>query len=305
VTRSWTLVCALCLVVAAPAHAQQSDAATSETDLLKQRAQQLLSEGNALAREGDFATAVVKFRTAYELYPSPKLLLNIGTSLRQLGQYAEALTIYEHYVVDPSADPERISELEGIMRELNGHVGRLIIDLDHRDAKLSIDGQLIREFARGVRLNPGPHVVLVEKATYLPGVERVHIRAGEVTEVSLSLRREGDAEPSNLRAIGTYGAFGLGGAALIVGTVLGVVALETQAEMDDNCAEQGAFAGYCDGAALDLAGEARAQGIASIALIATGVLAVGGGTLLLVGAADDEASIAIRLGPSLRVEARF
>ena len=48
--------------------------------VLKQKAQELLTEGNRLAGEGDFGAALLKFRTAYELYSSPKLLLNIEYS---------------------------------------------------------------------------------------------------------------------------------------------------------------------------------------------------------------------------------
>src|SRR5262245_25190139 len=65
----------------------------------KAQARLLLSQGNALFERGDLRGALVAFRAAYALYPSPKLLVNCAAAERELGDLAGAANDLRHYLV--------------------------------------------------------------------------------------------------------------------------------------------------------------------------------------------------------------
>ncbi len=63
-------------------------------------ARALFEEANGLARRGEHARALERFRAAYALFPSPRILLNMSTTLRALGQDLEAAVGYERWFSD-------------------------------------------------------------------------------------------------------------------------------------------------------------------------------------------------------------
>lgn len=280
-------------------------------DELKAKAQELLSEGNSLAAEGDFGNALVKFRAAYELYSSPKLLLNIGTSLRQIGRNAEAAETYETYLGHPDADPEREQELSDLIEELDKLVGRLEIKVEERDAKVSLDGKVLRDLAKGeaIRVDPGEHTIIAEKKGRPPAVRHVKVRAKQKLRVVMSLD-EPDQEPEgpDAREVIGYTLVGLGGAAIVVGAVLGGVALGTKSDADALCADSGDFAGYCSPEGSDLLKTARTEGVAATATFIAGFAVVVGGFAIAVSALldDDDSELEVGIGPgAVTVRGRF
>ncbi|MBW2456846.1 MAG: hypothetical protein JRI68_20180 [Deltaproteobacteria bacterium] len=252
---------------------------------LKDKAQELLTEGNRLAGEGDFGAALLKFRTAHELYPSPKLLLNIGTSLRYVGRNAEAAATYEEYLAHGDADPSREAELRRILEELEGLIGRLELTLGEPDVRVSLDGELIRDVQDGmvVRVDPGRHTVVAEKDGRQPTVR--HVSVGELPD------------PVNLRAVGGWALVALGGAGIVAGAVLGAIAQTRRSEADDHCATEGHFDGYCSPAGAELNDEARTLGGAATIAFVGGFAAGVAGLALVFTAEDEPVTGAIELGP--------
>ncbi len=273
-------------------------------DELKQKAQELLTEGNALAREGDFGAALTKFRTAYELYPSPKLLLNIGTSLRHTGRYAEAAETYEAYLAHPDAEPARTREVEGLVDELDQLVGRLEVTVSDPDARVSLDGHTLRKLGRELRVDPGRHTLVAEKAGREPTVRHFSVGPKQLARVDLIIAEPGEPppEPTPVRAIVGYGVAGLGGAAMIVGGIIGAVALSTKGDADDHCAESGPFAGYCNAEGTELSDEARAQGVAATTVFILGFATFATGLAVAITAPDPNEDVQVSIGPgSVRV----
>ncbi len=272
------------------------------SDALKQKAQELLTEGNRLAGEGDFGAALLKFRTAYELYSSPKLLLNIGTSLRYVGRNAEAVVTYERYLAHPEADPSREAELRGILNDLERFVGRLEITVAESDVRVSLDGELLRDVGRRavVQVDPGRHTVVAEKANRQPTVRHLSVEAQETVAVALVLAEPGEEppDPVSLRRVGGWSLVALGGAGIVAGAVVGAVAQAKRSEADDHCATEGHFAGYCSPTGADLNDQARTLGgAATIAFV--GGFAVGvAGLALAFTAEDDPVTGTLNLDPS-------
>lgn len=282
---------------------------------LKQKAQELLSEGNRLASEGDFGAALLKYRAAYELYPSVKLLLNIGTGLRHMGRNAEAAAVYERYLADSQADPARAQELRRILEELDQLVGWIDVTVSEPGVRLSLDGRVLRKHERSkpVRVDPGVHTLVGDKPGRTPTVRQVPVEARQTAEVTLALTEPGvePAEPVAVQLIVGYSVFGLGVAGVVAGGIIGVVALSDDADADQYCADEGPYAGYCEPEGAALAADARDLGTAStVVMLASAAVGIAGLTIALTAPEqDEESAVTARLvvgpAPGARVEARW
>jgi len=155
----------------------------------KSRASKLLEQGNRLSNDGEYVEALEKFRAAHDIYPSPKLLLNIGTMLRQLGRNVEAADIYEKYLHDPESDPKQREFLTRTLDEINSVVGHMHITVDPKDAAVSLDGAALIVPAEGadVRVEPGTHKIVGEKKGFPPALTTISLKRGETRTVELKL----------------------------------------------------------------------------------------------------------------------
>ena len=247
----------------------------------KARAHALLMEGNALAGEGDFGTALEKFRAAYDLFPSVKLLLNIGTSLRHVGRNAEAAHTYERYLAHPEADPARSEELRRILKEIDQVTGRLRIEVNQPGARVRLNGTLLdlTGNALTLRVDPTEHNIVAQKAGFVTVVRTVVVPVREQVVVKLILVRPGTPPPvvidesagTTQRVVGyAFGAVGLG--ALVAGSIFGLLALSTAADAAEHCRSDEPT--VCDAEGESLGDTTQVQATASTGLfIAGGALA--------------------------------
>jgi hypothetical protein len=277
----------------------------------------LLREGNALVAEADFTAALEKFQAAYALYPSAKLLINIGTSLRYLGRNADAARSYERYLAHPEADPQRRAELERILDEISLVTGLLHIEVDPPDTIVRVDGHTLtgRAGARTFRVDPGEHTLVGERAGFATVVRTVSIARGAEQEVPLVLTRPGAPSPRVVEVAGpdatstagyVVGAIGLGGLAL--GAIVGGLALSNDAAADEHCLPDAPS--VCDQQGVELGDTAYTQGIVSVIGLAAGG-ALGALGLVLVLAAPDSSEdggapvVTLRVGPRVEAALRF
>lgn len=299
---------AIAMLSIRPAWAGPKEPVTGDEAAVKRKARELLQDGYRLVNRGDFAAALPKFNAAYELYPSPNLLLNIGTSLLHTGRYAAAATAYERYLADPAADPAREGELRRVLSEIDDLVGWIQIRHSEPGVRVRLDGRLLDEPGRQrkVRADPGPHSVVAEKPGRDPAVHHVSVKARQTAEVNLVMTDVGEpAQPVPVRAIVGYGAAGLGVAALVVGGIIGGMSVSTSADAEAECPDDGDFAGYCTERGVDLVAQARSEGTASVITLAAGGLAVVVGLAVAWTGSDDEEPattglISIGPGPMLQ-----
>jgi hypothetical protein len=153
-----------------PAHAD----GTAEDE-----ARALFTEGNGLVKSGDYESALQRFRSAYERFPSVKILLNIGTVLRQLGRDAEAANAYEAYLRDPDGDPAKKPEVEKLLGEIDGRVAKLRVDLSDPDMVVLVDGEVAEKRGTSVsmRVAPGKHTIIGEKGGVAVVTKRIEVGA--------------------------------------------------------------------------------------------------------------------------------
>ena len=177
-----TLVLAPSLAVAQPAPAP---------DTQKMDAKQEMQTGVKLLEAKDYLGALAIFKDAYARFPSAKILLNIGTTLRLLDRNADAANAYQHYLDSKDTDPARKSEVENALAELDRTVATLAMTVTPPDAELQFaDDWVPAAQARVWRVPAGPITVHARAKGYLPSADSVNVAAGENKRVLIALVAE-------------------------------------------------------------------------------------------------------------------
>src|SRR3978361_1342685 len=167
--RALALVC----IVTAAASAQPAD---NKVD-----AQSLMQSGVKLLEAKDYLGALAVFKTAYERFPSTKILLNIGTTLKYLDRDADAANAYQRYIDANDPDPKRKAELAKLVDKIDKTTGRYEITPTPSDATVTIDDDDSLHVVRGKawRVPPGRHSVTVKAEGYETKTKSVEVKAGE------------------------------------------------------------------------------------------------------------------------------
>lgn len=267
------------VLLAAPTATAAAKPAPKPAD--KAAAKKLLAQGNQLVGEGDYVGALEKFRAAYDKFPSPKILLNIGTTLRQLGRNVEAAEVYERYSKDPEHDVAREKDVERVLAEIDAVVGHIVVTVDDPAATLRLDGKQIEPFSPGEsrRVEPGEHTLTAEKPGASPVVQSIIVKPRQEHLVNLRFAAPPPKQdPPSTNTTGRTVGFvlgGIGGVSLVAGVVVGIVAVAQSGSASSHC--------YNGGKACDQKGVELDQSAKTSATISTVGFAVGGG-LLAAGA---------------------
>src|SRR4051812_38869885 len=88
-------------------------------------AKALMQSGVKLLEAKDYLGALTVFNGAYARFPSAKILLNIGTTLKLLDRRADAANAYQRYLDSADSDPARRAEVTTVLAELDKSVGRV------------------------------------------------------------------------------------------------------------------------------------------------------------------------------------
>ena len=178
------------LVAIAPAHA--------EDEAARREARALVREGNRLLQEArDPAGALELFLSAYAKFPSPKILLNIGSAERELGHTAAAANAYARFLASPDATGALAKEAKTLLAELDRQLGQLAIRTTPSPAEIQLDdGRWEPVDALPTwRARPGAIDVRARAADHDVATTRATVRVGEVVEVALVLSRTAVAPP--------------------------------------------------------------------------------------------------------------
>jgi hypothetical protein len=240
----------------------------------KAAAKKLLAQGNQLVGEGDYLGALEKFRAAYDKFPSPKILLNIGTTLRQLGRNVEAADVYQKYTQDPEHDAAREKDVERMLGEIDAVVGHIVVTVDDPAATVRLDGKPIEPFTNGEsrRVEPGEHTLTAEKPGAATVVQSIVVKARQEHLVNLRFApvvpKVETPVNTTQRTLG-LALGGIGGVTLLAGVVVGAVAISQSGAASSHCLAGGKA---CDQKGVDLDQSAKTS-----ATISTVAFAVGGG----------------------------
>jgi len=162
-------------------------------------AQAALRRGNLAFDRGDYEAALASFRKARVIYPSNKILLNIGITLDLLRRGPEAISCLERFLLLEGRAPRRaIREARARIAALKRRLSCVEVKSGVPDATVTLGTMSIgRTPAARVCLEPGTYTLRVEKKGYATSVQRVLLGTGEHRELNVQIQplavRRGDA----------------------------------------------------------------------------------------------------------------
>jgi hypothetical protein len=158
----------------------------------KAEARALVQTGVALLNKKDYRGALAVFKDAYSKYPSAKILLNIGTTLKALGRDVEAANAYQEYLDAEDTDPARKSEIDALLAELDAKLAVLDLAVTPADAEMQLNlGTWIPAGPRRlVRIAPGSFAIKARREGYAPAERRGDAPVGVQTAVAVNLIEE-------------------------------------------------------------------------------------------------------------------
>lgn len=304
------LVCAALFAMPAWADASEADRATARA---------LALEGHDALKKQDYATAADRFGRADTLVHAPTLVVDWARALQGLGRFVEAHEKYELVLregVGDGAPKSWLRALEDAKKELDALKPRLawvtVILKEPSDASVKIDGVLVPPAAVGVKraADPGFPEVTVSALGYEPFKQTVTVGPGEAKSLEVSLRKlpEVEAAPaassaayrprqkSEARRVGSYIAFGLGGAGVVAGGVTGGLFLRKRSDLKSECHGE-----VCGSPSAKKISTYHLYGTISPIAFGVGVLGLGTGLVLLLTEpkAEESASAGFSVRPLL------
>ena len=316
---SRSIAAALALVftaLAAPVAAQ--DVATASA---------LFTRGLADMQAGNYDRGCPALEGSYKLEPLPGTLFTLAECENKRGRLATALARYDDYLLMVARMPpaqqkkhgDRVKIAETQKAALGPEVPMLTLSLSPRAPKGTVvkrDGTELMDAALGVALpvDPGEH----EVTTQAPGGEvtevRVTLGKGEKKQVTLKVKVASpppqvvpSAPPERLpetetthgpggQRVGAYVAGGVGVAGLILGGVMGGLALGKKSDIQKNCNFPDDPRGCNDTGLADVS-SARTMGtVSTIGFSIGGVGVVTAVVLLLTEPKRVTASRGVRVG---------
>ncbi len=126
----------------------------------------LLAEGVEYLQQKSYEQGLANLLAAYAKVPSPKILLDVASTLEDMGRTADAADTYRRYLADPHT-VDNVPEITEVLRRLDGQLTSLTIHVEPPLSEISIDGgafvKVRDELA--LRVRPGLHLVRVRNGT--------------------------------------------------------------------------------------------------------------------------------------------
>jgi hypothetical protein len=164
--------------------------AYGQTEADKKQAQTLQVTGVRLMDRGDNRAALDKFEAAFRLFPSPKILFNMGKAHHALGQEVEAVGDLERFLDEaPYAPKESRDEAERLVAALHPKLSYLDLVTDDVGSLISVDGHQIgaAPLPRPLVVPPGAHEVRFDKPGMTAETRTVSPVAGQKLRVYVKL----------------------------------------------------------------------------------------------------------------------
>lgn len=158
--------------------------------------------------DGDAASALVKFQSAYDLSREPRLLWNLAACQKQLRHYAQLEGLLKRFLAEGGAaitDQER-SEANALLETIAPFLADATIQVNEEGAEIYIDELLVgRTPLPGlVRLDLGARKIRVEKTGFVRYEDTLKVTGGSAVTLTVELRRE--VHEGNLRVYADSGA---------------------------------------------------------------------------------------------------
>ena len=141
-------------------------------------------------KEGDYRSAMIEFKRAYELAPNYKVLYNLGQTSLELQDYAAALRSFERYLSDGGKDvaAARRAQVEGDIEKLKKRVARIEVTTNVPDAEVFLDDVSVGKtpLSAPIAVSAGRRKVSAVKAG-ITAMRVVDIAGGDSLTVALEI----------------------------------------------------------------------------------------------------------------------
>ena len=262
----------------------------------KQLAEALFQDGRDLLEKGQYTEACAKFAASQRVEPKLGTLLNLATCHEHEGQTATAWAEFVEAAAraERAEDTERVAFAHEHAANLEKQLARIVIASDaEAGAALTLDGTSLEPSALGtaVPVDPGAHVLAATATGKQPWRTTFTVVAGPsetrldipplVPVPRLGLDTPLPAPLSNehaSRKLPGWVAIAIGAVGIGVGSYAGIRALSLRPAAQRECPTD-----TCAQSGLDRWSDVRTNANVSTVAFATGLVALGVGTWLLVG----------------------
>lgn len=289
--RPRALIAALALVALA------SVASVARAGDEREESRAAFRRGVAAIEKGDWEAGKAELARAYELFPHPSILLNLGIARAKTADFAGAERDLVRFLADDAqATSDEVETARRTLADVKTHLGTLRIRVAPPSAKVLIDAQPVALGADGtaeVRLTLGAHRVHAEAGGHA-SEERSFAVGSDPVGAQLGVDLEPEPEPDvhqgpTSRQLVAFSLLGAGTASLGLGIFAGLRALSLADEYNTP-----GEARYQDASVKDTGIAFRTT--ADVAFILAGGLAVGGLVLLLTAPRGPAVIVAPALG---------
>ena len=154
-------------------------------------AQGLMTEGVKRLQVQAYDQALANFLEAYNRLPSPKILLDVAATLREMGRLADAANTYQRYLTDPATGSERVAEVKRVMMALDEQLTILTVRVQPHGSELSIDAGPFVPVGSSLqtRVRPGPHAIRIRHNGAVSELD-INTFEGETKDVTATVQDE-------------------------------------------------------------------------------------------------------------------
>ena len=271
------------------------DAEAAPTPKERAQANTAWTAGKRLVSQKKLSEAIESFRRANELDPKSQYQLDLARALAANKSLVEARQLCEAIAASKEPNTQRVKAAAATLKgDLDAKVPTILVEVKGEGAAtalVTVDGETV-QVGKDLPYDPGSHTVKA-RAGQAPEVsEQIELAESQHRVVSLTLgaavveKAPEDTSSGGGNMAPAAVLYGVGGAALIAGGVLGGLAFMQTSDTEELCGGKTCPPQYADDVAL-----AQDYGTASTVLFAVGGLAVAAGIILTftVGLDSDDA----------------
>lgn len=259
-------------VEAAPTPKERAQASTAWT------------AGKRLVSQKKLSEAVESFRRANELDPKAQYQLDLARALAASKSLVEAQQLCDAISASKEPNIQRVKTAAATLKtDLDARVPTIQVEVTGNGAAsalVTVDGETV-QVGKDLPYDPGPHTVKARVGQDPEVSEQIDLGERQHRVVSLTLGKPVAEKPPEEKSSGGGNMapaavlYGVGGAALVAGGVLGGLAFKQTSDTEDLCGGTTCPPQYADDVAL-----AQDYGTASTVLFAAGGLAVAAAVIL-------------------------
>jgi len=185
VARALGLLLAVALVLAV---------SSARADDARDRSRVQFRRGVELVQKGDYAAAKEAFDAAYELFPHPSILLNIGVArLKTQDPVGAEVALAKFLADDGGAPPEEVASARASLAAARERIGTLRLQLTPTNGmRATIDGAavaVVQGKPTELRVVRGKHAVHLEAEGFEPAEVEIEVGEQETLERKLTAKR--------------------------------------------------------------------------------------------------------------------